>query len=127
MSLRVNWRQASFQVLADTGILEQAVLFRRYFSGPAEHPFEMLEGDRNWVSGWGGVSMIRDLTSLMPEPLPATGARLHRVWSEEAEHLDDAVSGNDRPRADQAATHLRAAIADTRPQILEFLQSSAQG
>lgn len=117
-----NWRQASFQVLIEAGELEQIVLYRRYFHSADRDSFSDLQGGQNWVAGWGKVSMIRDLTSLMPEPLPETGLALHESWSMHAEHLDDHVEHNNRAAANQAAEALLEAIEQTRSDILLLIE-----
>ena len=89
-----NWRQASFQVLIEAGELRRIVLYRRYFHNPEEDPIANLQGGQDWVAGWGKVAMIRDLTSLMPEPLPETGRTMHDRWALHAAQLDDNADGN---------------------------------
>ena len=117
-----NWRQASFQVLIEAGELEQIVLYRRYFHDPDRDPISDLQGGQNWVAGWGKVAMIRDLTSLMPEPLPQAGQALHESWSMHAAQLDDRVEQNNRAAANQAAEALIEAIEHTRSEILLLIQ-----
>lgn len=118
-----NWRQASFQVLIEAGELEQIVLYRRYFHNPNQNPISDLQGGQNWVAGWGKVAMIRDLTSLMPEPLPETGRALHASWTMHAAQLDDRFEQNDRAAANQAAEALIETIEQTRTEILLLIQN----
>ncbi|MEM7054532.1 MAG: hypothetical protein AAF446_08280 [Pseudomonadota bacterium] len=99
------------------------MLDRRYFHQPGEDPIVNLQGGQDWVAGWGKVAMIRDLTSLMPAPLPATGEYLHHTWSVHAEQLDDAIEKDNRTSANEANTALREAINQTRKEIVELIQS----
>lgn len=117
-----NWRQASFQVLIEVGELEQIVLYRRYFHAPEQSPLTALQDGQSWVAGWGKVAMIRDLTSLMPDPLPATGEALHHSWSMHAAQLDDRIEQNNAASADAAAAALTQAISDTRADILALIE-----
>ena len=113
-----NWRQASFQVLIEAGELRQIVLYRRYFHDPEDGPIADIRGEQDWVAGWGKVAMIRDLTSLMPEPLPQTGQAMHENWEQHAAQLDDMPDA-----AEQAEQAILAAIDQTRSEILLLIQS----
>jgi len=96
--LQRNWRQASFQVMVEAGRLNEVVLYRRYFqdrgarggdaASPSAHPIDAVENARTWVAGWGSVATIRDLTSLMPAPLPERGRVMFTTWQEQAGALD---------------------------------------
>lgn len=116
-----NLRQASFQVLVDLGELNQVVLYRRYFHAQ-EQPERgepqadaRLDDARGWVSGWGKVTMIRDLTSFMPEPLPHQGAELFAAWQTYAAQLNAAET----ERRDQASTAILTQIETLRTAMVQ--------
>lgn len=115
-----NLRQASFQVLIDLGEVNQVVLYRRYFQSPSEPGRTKQTADhrsddaQNWVSGWGKVTMIRDLTSFMPEPLPQQGAELFAAWQTHAAQLN-AVEPEQR---EQASTELLSRIEELRTAVV---------
>ncbi|MDT8439015.1 MAG: hypothetical protein RQ729_08420 [Wenzhouxiangellaceae bacterium] len=117
-----NWRQASFQVLVELGELNQIVLYRRYFQAPgdraepdAAQAINRVQDAQTWVAGWGKVTMIRDLTSFMPEPLASHGSELFDRWSTHAARLDDQDPAN-RRAAERALLEtietLRAALVE---------------
>ncbi len=127
--LQRNWRQASFQVLIEVGELNQIVLYRRYFldtatqdgvgqAGRAErHAILNLQDSQSWVNGWGKVLMIRDLTSIMPDPLPERGQVLFDTWQLEAANLE----ADDRQRRQQAAEQLLESIEALRQTMVGFI------
>jgi len=121
-----NLRQASFQVLIEVGELNQIVLYRRYFQTPAdgaesnaEHAINRIQDAQSWVAGWGKVTMIRDLTSFMPAPLPKRGRALFESWSEHAGDLDEA-DPIARREAEQA---LLGAIESLRAAMIALIDS----
>ncbi|MDT8449969.1 MAG: hypothetical protein RQ847_07315 [Wenzhouxiangellaceae bacterium] len=119
-----NWRQASFQVLIEVGELNQIVLYRRYFHAPAGsepdatgRTLNRIQDAQSWVAGWGKAAMIRDLTSIMPEPLPARGQELFDTWQTHGGELD---AGD--PQARQIASEtLLAAIEKMRGSMVKFV------
>ncbi|MGK7297125.1 MAG: hypothetical protein ACNS61_15080 [Candidatus Wenzhouxiangella sp. M2_3B_020] len=115
-----NWRQASFRILVEIGEINQVILLRRYFTEPddrAESAGE-LPLPRNWVRGWGKVTMVRDLSSVMPDPLPRRGQRLFEAWEEHADALDD----DSRPQAQrEAAEALLEAVEGVRQATIQLV------
>ncbi|MEX2498120.1 MAG: hypothetical protein WD397_04500 [Wenzhouxiangellaceae bacterium] len=110
-----NWRQASFQILVEVGELNQIILMRRYFPeavASAENPPGSVLAPQSWVTGWGKATMIRDLTSVMPAPMPEAGRRLFEAWQAHADDLDDTADDKARATASRelldAVEHLRS-------------------
>ncbi len=114
--LHRNWRQAAFEIMSEVSELEEIVLYRRYFHGRQEHPLTPLQDATTWVAGWGKVAAIRDLSSILPEPMPDTGRQLHATWQRHAADLD--ASGEEAQEAEQA---LMDAIRQTRGVIVELI------
>ncbi len=118
-----NLRQASFQVLVELGELNQIVLYRRYFQAPAGSrsgeggPGPGFDDARSWVGGWGKVTMVRDLTSFMPEPLPAYGTTLFSTWQNHAAHLN----AESAERRDQASSALLEEIERLRVAMVQLI------
>lgn len=122
-----NWRQASFQVMVEAGRLNEVVLYRRYFqdhgarggdkASPSAHPIDAVENARTWVAGWGSVATIRDLTSLMPAPLPERGRVLFATWQEQAGALDS----TDPELRERASKALLAEIEQMRSALVTLI------
>jgi hypothetical protein len=114
-----NVRHAAFRVLESLGELQEIVDTRYYYL-----PFEKAahrEGETR-VRGFGTVTMVRDLMSLMPAPGPRTGEELHELWLAhfvELHRLDG--QGAHTPEASQAERLLTEAIGETREAILVIL------
>lgn len=114
--LHRNWRQAAFQVTVELNELQQIVLYRRYFHGRTDHPLVPSQDAETWITGWGKVASLRDLTSLLPEPLPDRGQSLHSTWEKHAGQLqDDGQAGED---AEQV---LLQDIDETRQSVLRLI------
>jgi hypothetical protein len=98
-----NERTAAFELLMRAGDLERVTFLAQY------------DRDRNGGSprtGWTDVLAIRDLSALVPGPVPARAAELLRVWGENWEGLgkDDETAVN---RIDDAIGKLREASLAT--------------
>ncbi|MGM0552694.1 MAG: hypothetical protein ACQETK_02630 [Pseudomonadota bacterium] len=94
------------------------VLYRRYFHpAQTDSPGGVGEAE-TWILGWGRVASVRDLASVLPEPLPAHGLRLHATWEQHARHLnaDDELAG----AAEEA---LLAALDETRGSVLQLIRN----
>jgi len=113
--LHRNWRQAAFQITVEVNELQQIVLYRRYFHGREDHPFVPLRDAETWIGGWGKVTSIRDLTSLLPEPLPERGEALFETWQIHAGNLDG-------DRAAEAEHALIDALDETRQSVLRLIE-----
>lgn len=109
-----NWRQASFQILVEIGELNQIILMRRYFSEADGNPKNQageISSPQTWVAGWGKATMIRDLTTVMPEPMPEAGQRLFETWQEHADDLDNI---EDEAARETASSELLDAVEHLR-------------
>jgi hypothetical protein len=94
-----NVRTATFELLTRLAELERVVYLAQY---------DRDASGGNPRVGWTYVLVISDLASVVPAPVPAKAAELHKVWSENWEGLgtDDESSAN---RIDDAIGHLRDA------------------
>lgn len=115
--LHRNWRQAAFQITVELNDLQQVVLYRRYFYGREQHPLLPVQDAETWIGGWGRATSIRDLTSLLPEPLPERGQVLFETWQTHAGRLDE-----DGPAADEAEQAMLDALDDTRQSVLNLIE-----
>ncbi len=116
--LHRNWRQASFELTREINELQQVVLYRRYFH-PVESDVPAGIGDaETWIRGWGRAASVRDLTSVLPDPLPAHGLHLHTTRAQHARHLH-----GDDELAREAEEALLTALDDTRDSVLELIRN----
>jgi len=115
-----NWRQASVRVLVEVGELNQVVLMRRYFVGEAVLDSGGPPQPESWVQGWGSATMIRDIASVLPEPLPTRGRRLFEAWDDHAAALHDP---GDPERRDEAVEQLLEAVERMRRATVDLLAS----
>lgn len=115
--LHRNWRQGAFQVMTDVSQVRRIILYRRYFHGRQDHPLTPLQHAETWVAGWTRVAAVRDLTSILPDPLPAHGEDLHEAWEAHAGDLD----AEDAERARKAETILLEEVDELRAAILELI------
>ena len=100
-----NIRTATFELLGKLSELERVVYL-------AQYDRDVRGG--NPRTGWTYVLVIRDLSSVVPPPVPAKAAQLQQVWGENWEGLgrDDETSVN---RIDDAIGALReSALATLR-------------
>ena len=100
-----NIRTATFELLGKLSELERVVYLAQY---------DRDAGGGNPRTGWTYVLLIRDLSSVVPPPVPAKALQLQQVWGENWEGLgrDDEQSVN---RIDDAIGGLReAALATVR-------------
>ncbi|MFT5138588.1 MAG: hypothetical protein ACI9H8_000618 [Lysobacterales bacterium] len=116
-----NIRFASFRVLESLGELQEVADYRFYYL-----PFDAgdeSEGQLR-IRGYGAVSLIHDLTSLMPEPAPPAGEALFHLWNK---HVDDLVDlnpqGKHSEKAKQAEQQINRAVKDARKAVLVLLKS----
>ena len=98
-----NVRTAAFEVLTKLAELERVVFLAQYDRNVA------LGSPR---TGWTYVLVIRDLSAVVPAPVPAQAAELQRVWSGNWEGLgkDDEAAVN---RIDDAIGKLRPTVVET--------------
>ena len=83
-----NHREGAFRILVEIGELREVVLHRSYFLPRVEQPVRSsVPEPSNWIMGWGKAMMIRDLASVLPEPLPERGRQLFESWEASASKL----------------------------------------
>jgi len=115
-----NQRWASFTILQELGELQQIVDHRHYFYSRRERDHPAIEAGSQWVEGWGKVVLIRDLSGLLPEPLPDEGARLYRAWDEHAGNLELGPESAAGARAEDVLTRR---IESARDAVKALLRS----
>ena len=81
-----NQREAAFELLMHLAELDEVVNYSHYGAGAAESGATK--------SGWALVNTIDVLTSILAEPMPASGDRLVASWSEHSPRLG---GGDDVP------------------------------
>ena len=98
-----NIRTAAFELLTKLAELERVVFLAQYDRDVA---------GGNPRTGWTYVLVIRDLSAVVPAPVPAQAAQLQKVWSGDWEGLgkDDEAAVN---RIDDAVAKLRDATLGT--------------
>jgi hypothetical protein len=114
-----NIRHAAFRVLESLGDLQE-IVDTRYYYLPYDRS-HVGEGESR-IRGFGTVTMVRDLMSLMPSPADTAGLELHEDWLEHFVVLHQVdESGNHTPAARLAETTLTKSIAETRRAVLGIL------
>ncbi len=90
-----NQRLVSIEVLRNLGQLQQVVFHRHY---------DMDAADKgNARTGWAIVLTIRDLATVLEEPLPAAAENLRVAWDDDWQRL-----GSDQPGADRIISEIEA-------------------
>ncbi len=74
-----NIRPAAFEMLKQLGQLQLVVNNTRYLSNHTE--------SMNPILGWGYVSLINDLSQLLPPPMPSRATELSHVWADNWEKI----------------------------------------
>jgi hypothetical protein len=116
-----NVRHASFRVLENLGQLQEVVDYRHYFLPQGDSPQTEAE---LCLRGYGSAAMIRDLMNPMPDPAPAVGQQLHRLWNGHVDNLPQLTAdGRRSDAATRAERELTSAVEDTRMAIVEVLKS----
>ncbi len=72
-------RAAGFEIIKTLGELERTVFLLHYDPGSSR---------RSPRDGWVSVGVLRDLSSLMPEPVMQAATDLARQWTEQWQALD---------------------------------------
>jgi hypothetical protein len=101
-----NVRTATFELLTKIAELQRVVYLAQYDRDP---------NGGNPRTGWTYVLVIRDLSTLVPAPVPARAAELQKVWSADWEGL-----GRDDERS---VDHIDGAIDALRAATLATLTS----
>jgi hypothetical protein len=94
-----NVRVAAFEILTQLAELQLVMDFATY------------EGDiqrGNPITAWGRVGLVRDLSAVMPSPVPQAAGRLHQRWELDWSALRQDEAANRRITAEVRAT--RAAV-----------------
>ncbi|MBY6205244.1 hypothetical protein [Halomonas denitrificans] len=113
-----NHREAAFRILVEVGELREAVLTRSFFVGRVEDPSTTAVPDpATWIMGWGKVMMIRDLSTVLPEPLPDRGRQLFESWQSAAGRLH----AQDRETRQQATDDLLERIDRIRDATVQLI------
>lgn len=99
-----NIRAAGFTVLQSLGQLQALVNFTHYDpKNPAGNP----------MLGWGYVSLIGDLSELLPPPIPGAAANLVETWGKDWTKIKD---------DEQAALEVSDKIDHARAVVLMVLK-----
>jgi len=107
-----NLRQASFEVLLKLGELRELVYHLEYDRAVIESSAER--------TGWVTVFVIRDLASVLEEPVPVAAESLFDTW---AEHWDGLAVKNQHGMLEGASKHaIETDIDRLRDITLEMLQ-----
>lgn len=93
-----NQRLVSIEVLRNLGQLQQVVFHRHY---------DMDAADKgNARTGWAIVLTIRDLATVLEEPLPVSAENLRVVWDDNWQKLGSDQAGFDRVIAEVEALRI---------------------
>lgn len=101
-----NERVASFEILTKLGELQQVIFHLHYDKDTANRGNPRI--------GWSHALTIRDLSRVLPPPLPVAGDELLEVWSANWDTLE-----NDKASLDATL----GKIEETRSDILALLRS----
>ena len=100
-----NVRAAGFMVLDALGQLQE-ISDRRFYGG--DH------SDANRISGWGKVTVVRDMAPLVSSQTDAQARALFTAWQENVDKLN--ASG------EQVEKNVAEAITGVRAQVLQELR-----
>ncbi|MEO7431620.1 MAG: hypothetical protein ABIR62_06275 [Dokdonella sp.] len=93
-----NTRAAGFMVLETLGQLQE-IADRRYYGG--DH------SDENRLSGWGKVTVIRDMSTLVSVNVDTQGHAVFAAWQENVDKLDTGDA-----QAEESVTRAISALRD---------------
>ena len=99
-----NVRQAAFKTLEVLGELQTIVDARRY------------QGDRmrgDYVSGWSRITLVSDLGSLEPAPVPQDTVELRQIWQDNFEAWYTDADSEAEKRISVAIGHTRQSVLNT--------------
>lgn len=114
-----NTRHAAFRVLESLGELQQVADYHYYFVDS-----EGASSGDQWLRGWGQVTLVRDLTMVMPGNAPQSGLAMYELWESRFSMLDDRDAGGHRtPEAMTAKDEIIQGIEETRQSIIKVLRS----
>ena len=107
-----NLRQASFEVLLKLGELRELVYHLEYDRAVIERSAER--------TGWVTVFVIRDLASVLEEPVPGAAQSLFDAWSE---HWDGLAARNEEGElVGTSRRAIEAEIDQLRDRTLDMLR-----
>jgi len=110
--LNRNLRQASFEVLLKLGEMRELVYHLEYDREVIDRSAER--------TGWVTVFVIRDLASVLEEPIPAAAESLFGVWSE---HWGALAARNEKGELDGTSRRaIEAEIDQVRDMTLDMLR-----
>lgn len=116
-----NHREGAFRILVEIGELREVVLHRSYFLPRLAEPAgSAVPEPSNWIMGWGKAMMIRDLSSVLPEPLPERGIELFEAWETSAGSLHE-KDREARQRATDALLERLDQVRDATVQLVHDL------
>ena len=107
-----NLRQASFELLLKLGEFRELVYHLEYDRAVVERTAER--------TGWVTVFVIRDLASVLDEPVPAAAGSLYESWGEHWGGL--AARGADGKLVGKSRNAIEAEIDHLRDMTLAMLQ-----
>ena len=107
-----NLRQASFELLLKIGEMRELVYHLEYDRAVIERSAER--------TGWVTVFVIRDLASVLEEPVPGAADSLYDAWSVHWDELAERDEDGDLVGAGRRA--IEAEIDNLRDLTLEMLQ-----
>ena len=110
--LNRNLRQGSFELLLKLGELRELVYHLEYDRAVIEQTAER--------TGWVTVFIIRDLASVLEDPVPAAAESLFDAWSEHWDELAERDEDGDLVGAGRRT--IEAEIDELRDITLEMLQ-----
>ena len=110
--LNRNLRQGSFEMLLKLGELRELVYHLEYDRAVIEQTAER--------TGWVTVFIIRDLASVLEDPVPAAAESLFDAWSEHWDELAERDEDGDLVGAGRRT--IEAEIDELRDITLEMLQ-----
>ncbi|MFT5675565.1 MAG: hypothetical protein ACI808_001496 [Paraglaciecola sp.] len=101
-----NQRVAAFEIIMKLGDL-QNVLFHHHYDKDSE-------GEGNPRTGWTYVLTIRDLTRVLPTPMPDAAGNLMQTWQDNWETLQE---------SEVSADKIMAKIEMMRDETVQLLES----
>jgi len=105
-------RDASFRVLTELSQL-QLLTDEAHYGSPEQR--------RQPISGWARVSYMRDLATLIPEPVPRELEALYLTWQQQVDQLGVLTDVEASLRANVAISHnVRRARASVKQVLIQL-------
>ena len=80
-------RDVAIEVMMQLGQLQEVTWHHHYDKD--------FEDKGNLRSGWTLVLVIKDISQILEGSVPESATRLHRVWNEHSDQLDDSTEAKD--------------------------------